>query len=250
MLQMFNRRTLVLACTTILGSTLLSPIPAEAGMGTGRNPPPPPPPTNISNRVYEGSSDSSLSGVGYPNVTVFHARSSYNGSTSTVTRANGAFSYTLRQGDAVSHRARMFGITSARTNGDIIIATDAVLKFSVASGEADFDQLVSSGLVTKWKMDYAFKRGGSTDESYSADVAYDAGNRAFSQRFVPRNLTATPNGSTVPKVTFELKGLVGTDATGRPLLRWVDTPASGVTQLAPGQNATMKLKKFIAVVEK
>jgi hypothetical protein len=250
MLQTFNRRTLVLACFTVLGSTLLSAIPAEAGMGTGRNPPPPPPPADVSYRVYEGSSDSSLGGRGYPGITVFHARSSFDGSTSKVTTTNGAFRYTIRQGDPINHRARMFGITSPYTSRDIVIATDAVLKFTVGSGETDFEQVMGTGMVTKWKMDYVFKRGGSTDESYSGDVSYDPPLRAFSQRFVPRNLTAQPLQTTLPKVTFELKGLVGTDDSGRPMLRWVDTPANGVIQLSPGQNATMTLRKFIAVMEK
>jgi len=250
MLQMFNRRTLVLACATLVGSTLLSAIPAEAGMGTGRNPPPPPPPANISNRLYEGSIDSNLGGKGYPGITVLHYRSSFDGRTSTTTTTNGAFRYTIRQGDAVGHRARMFGISSGYVTTDIVIPTDAVVRFTVPTNEADFNQLAGSGMVTKWKMDYIFRRGGASPENYSGDVSLDYANRSFSQRFVPRNLTAQPTVEPPPKVTFELKNLLGTDDSGRPLLRWVDEPAAGIRDLAPGENFTMTLKKFIAVVEK
>lgn len=243
------KKVLAGTCLAAVTMAILPALPAQAGMGTGNPPPPPPPPKDIAYRMYEGSSDSNLGGKGFPGITVLHVQSAFDGSTSCTTTANGNFKYTIREGQAISHRSRMFGISSAWVASDIIIATDAVLTLKAAGGEADFDNLAKpGGGVTRWKADYDYIRG--VTNNYSSDLSLDFGARSFAQRFVPRNTTATPLQEPPKKATFQLNKLEGYSSDGTLLIKWMDDKDKGRIDLAPGQNASLSLKKLLAVTQK
>lgn len=254
----FTRRTLGVALAAAFGVVLFPAQPVLAGMGTGRPQPPPPPPRDVEYRVYEASQDLDLQNKGYANVVVSHARSSYNNSTSCVTGANGAFKYIIRQGDTISHRARLFGITSNFTSGDIVISSNARLEIKVASGETDFDEIgdPAKGIVTRWKMGVKTVRGeAGEDAAAPTEVTLntpDMNTRSFGTQFVARHLAANPLGTTASqqKVTYKIVSLVGFDASGAPRLRWVDNIKNGEIQLTPGQSTSISLNKIVAVTEK
>lgn len=252
------RRTLAATFMAAMAASLLPAQPAEAGMGTGRRPPPPPPPRDVAFRCFEASEDLSIQGKGYAGVTVFHARSSLTGATSTTTTTNGQFMYRIRQGDAIAHRAMLFGVSSGNTSGDIVISSNARLEIKVATGEADFDNIAdaSKGIISNWKMGIKVLRGVAGEASAPVTEvslrAPDMGARSFGVQFIARHLDATPLGalSTQPKVTYQVHSLEGFDATGASRLRWNDEVKNGEIQLAPGESRALTLKKFIATAGK
>lgn len=253
---------LAAVCLAAVGAAMIPALPAQAGMGTGNPPPPPPPPVKKSFRLYEGSTDTSLSGQGYPGIRVNHTYSWVTGLSATTTKANGNFEYIVRSDQqGVVHQAQMFGIVAGYASGDLVVATDAVLKIVVDPGEQDFTELTSgsSPLVTNWKMEFQYERGGSPQQ-YASTPSLTG--RSFGVRRIPRHLEATPGQvrSNVTKAVFQLRKLEGYDAGGTMRLKWMDLPANGRKAVFPGYNSDVPnppadqqplvLRKILATTEK
>ncbi len=264
-----NMKTwLAAVCLAAVGSAMIPIVPAQAGMGTGNPPPPPPPPVKRSFRLYEGSTDSALTGKGFAGLRVDHTRSWVNGSVATTTAANGDFSYIVRSDQSgVVHRAYMFGLQAGWGSGDLIVATDAVLRIVVdKAGEQDFDELAtpSNALVTNWRMEFEYQRGGAAQQfasNPSLTINRDTGERSFGIRRIPRHLSAKPtqdggNGPNgVTKAVFQLKMLEGYDAGGTMRLKWLDKLENGRKAVKPGFNSDtandpLVLHKILATTEK
>ena len=112
------KSVLATACLAAVGTAMIPVQEAQAGMGTGNPPPPPPPPVKRSYRLYEGSTDSDLTGKGFPGITVYHTRSWVTGRDACSTSANGNFEYVVRSDQqGVVHRASMFGLTAGWGSG-------------------------------------------------------------------------------------------------------------------------------------
>jgi hypothetical protein len=239
---------------------MLPALPAQAGMGTGNPPPPPPPPRDVEARLFEGSADSTINGNGYPNITVFHRRSSWDGSTSCVTRANGAIRYTIRQGDAIEHRSRMFGISSSQGAGDISVATDSFITLKIAGDEKDVTDLANpsaESAVTRWKVTYEFDRGAAATVALGGsqnDFPFEYSSRKFISRITMARHKGAPASEGAPGQslwsTFKLKALEGYDATNALRLKWMDDPANGTLKLAPGAAGTLTLHKVLSTSQK
>lgn len=255
---------LATACLAAVSTAMIPVQEAQAGMGTGNPPPPPPPPVKRSFRLYEGSTDSGLSGTGYSGVPVYHTRSWVTGRDATSTTANGNFEYVVRSDQqGVVHRASMFGLTAGWGSGDLIVATDAVLRINVAkTGEQDFDELAtkSNSLVTNWRMWFEYQRGGAA-EQYEANpsltINVQNGDRSFGIRRIPRHKGATWNqtAATVTPAVFQLTRLEGYDAGGTMRLKWMDKLENGRKAVKPGFNSdvngqVLELHKILATTEK
>lgn len=253
-----NMKTwLAAVCLAAVGAAMIPAMPAQAGMGTGNPPPPPPPPVKKSFRLYEGSTDTSLSGQGYPNIRVTHTQSWTSGLSACTTKANGNFEYIVRSDQPnVTHKSQMFGLVAGAGTGDLIVATDAILKIVVGSNEPDFDELAGSGgLVTNWKMEFQYERGGAAQQ-YASTPSLTG--RSFGTRRIPRHLSASPHQvrSNVTKAVFQLRKLEGYDAGGTMRLKWMDKPENGRKAVFPGYNsdtgsdAPLVLQKILATTEK
>lgn len=248
---------LAAVCLAAVGSAMIPATPAQAGMGTGNPPPPPPPPVKRSFRLYEGSTDSALSGKGFSGIRVNHTRSWVTGRDATTTSTNGVFEYVVRSDQSgVVHQAQMFGLIAGWGAADLIVATDAMLKIVVGDNEPDFDDLAGPGkLVTNWKMEFEYQRGGAPQQ-YAATPSLTG--RSFGTRRIPRHYDATPFQvrSNVTKAVFQLKKLEGYDAGGTMRLKWLDKPENGRKAVFPGYNsdggadAPLVLHKVLATTEK
>lgn len=241
------------ACLAAVATMMIPAQPAQAGMGTGNPPPPPPPPHDVKQRFFEGSSDSNLGGRGFPGIPVNKRPSIYDSRrVVSTTDSAGSFSYTIATGDAISHSGYMFGIQSPAGNGDIFVATDAIISLKVASNEKEFDALVASSAgasrVTKWKASYEFLRPNS-NPYLSNNFELDVANRAFPTIKMPRNLNAKPLQTPIT-ATFQLNELDGYDAEGVLRLKWLDKKENGSIALKPGKNGTLSLREIRAVTAK